>query len=318
VDDLNQGKLSNCGLLASAASLPISELKKMFSRGSPDEGGGVTVRLYKNGKPVYIRLRENELQHDASGHGALWPFVLSTAVAKLGVSNVRDWRAKNLNPSSPPAGTIPRRPIARRTGLSDGKIYSKETGLPMFSPDDVIGPEIDEASRILTGKDPNERLELWRNRNRRWRARELKKLREGVGLNRRGVVALKASRISPYRYPNPKDPATPNHAVVLENHSLDRNGNVTLANTYPDCTSQRYFTENLSNELTQGVYHLPRIAVSNNRPSLPKPNDPYVRDLSIPVPGTGRAEKAVAPSSKAPPLVGEKSWPQIKRELNAF
>jgi hypothetical protein len=143
MDDVGQGDIAECGLQAGAASLPRSALGNMFSWKPSYKRDGVTVRLHgkKNGSgngttPMYIRLQNDQLYHDNSKHKAVWPFALSAAVAKAGIEKIRKIRKDK------------------------DEVYNKETGLPMYTLQDVDGVPMDDISMFLTGKPIAQKNEI--------------------------------------------------------------------------------------------------------------------------------------------------------------
>ena len=207
IDDVGQIGIGECALQASAASLPRQTLENMFSWKPAYKDNGTTVRLYNEaGNPMYIRLN-NQLWHDKSDHKARWPFVLSAAVAKA---------AKNDDIQE------------LRNETKD--LYDNNTGLPMYSLQDVNGFTGEKMSMLLKGKPLNSNeMKVFRGSgiSRSEKNKEVNELLKSVKPKNAaypmGVVSMNKMRRDSHD--------TPLHALLLEDYD-PRTETATLVNPW--------------------------------------------------------------------------------------
>ncbi|MDR1103956.1 MAG: hypothetical protein LBK92_01155 [Endomicrobium sp.] len=203
INDVGQESLGECWLQASAASLPWSILKKIFSGKQSHGADGVTTRLHdENGNPIYIRTQNSQLGHKESAHKALWPFALQVAVAKHeGKGTLRQFREGEGVPT-------------RDTG----------SGMPLHSIRDAgYGRSIAEAAALLTGNPLAKNVNLFDTPATARRGAFLQAWRD-IGSSvpqQKAVASFGAFDKPPNEVPTLDDEKKHRHAVILSNISPD-------------------------------------------------------------------------------------------------
>lgn len=240
IHDVGQGSLGECWLQSSAASLPRQTLGNMFSWRPSYGSDGVTTRLHDEQRtPIYIRTRKDLLGHDKAAHKALWPFGLESATAKLGRDDLRQFRdwEKSRDP---------------------------DTGLPVYSVNDVYGNSRLAASILLTGQDPRVNMDVSDLNNRDKEESLLEKWRDRPG---KGVVSFKVSDDGP------------GHAMTWED--VSRNEKEGLFGNPGDTPENKILNESLSSPRISGVSFLePAGADPDNDMFVQKrPSDPHQKRI---------------------------------------
>ncbi len=88
INDLRQGKVSNCYMVSAVTSLIQYDPNIIKNAMRQERDGSVTVRLYKKGKPIYVTVDKKTPQLVTGGailtDGPLWMNVLERAIAFVG------------------------------------------------------------------------------------------------------------------------------------------------------------------------------------------------------------------------------------------